>query len=278
MKKNRLWVISLLAVVSLLMASLGTVAFASEVHEHEKGNYTPIDAERHSFSCTKCGGDCGTEPHTFVGTTCEKKCAYCGYTVYEHTYEKKTVKATCTEGGYTKYTCTKCGDSYKKNKTEKLYHWFGEWTPNGNDSHSATCKREGCGQSTNIGCETFGYTLNGVSCTLCPVCGENADGTRLELVEAATATSEKLPEGELVLRKNDEIMSVGFEYAGRLTQPTKPVTVTLPAADVEGYTLSVLNADGTETALETTVDGENAGFTLDFGEAKVVLIHMTAAA
>ncbi len=262
--------------------------------------YSVVGEFYHKSICNDCDAIISEkENHNFVKITDEEEvCIRCNYskpaspsslsekpdpeeteeTECEHEYEKKTVKATCTRGGYTKYTCTKCGDSYRKNKTSKLYHWFGEWMPHGNGGHTATCKRDGCGHSTSIGCETFEYALNGASYTLCPVCGENANGTHLELAEDATATSEKLPKGELVLRENDEIMSIGFEYGGKLTQPTKPVTVTLPAEVVNGYTLSILSADGSETAVETTADGENVSFTLDFGEAKVVLIHMTAAA
>ena len=34
--------------------------------------------------------------------------------VVEHVYEATTVAATCTSKGYTTYTCSKCGDSYKE--------------------------------------------------------------------------------------------------------------------------------------------------------------------
>ena len=35
-----------------------------------------------------------------------------------HTYELTEVAATCTEQGYTRYTCTECGDERKDNYTE----------------------------------------------------------------------------------------------------------------------------------------------------------------
>ena len=199
-------------------------------------------------------------------------CSSCGDTYtekHEHNY-----KLASTKNGDKTYTCTLCGDSYTKKHT----HWYGEWSYADDGKHTAECKIDGCKHTGKVACETFEYTLNDETFTLCPVCGHMDDDTRLELVEEATATGEALPKGELVLRENGELMSVGFEYAGKLTQPTKPVTVTLPAEAVEGYTLSILNADGTETALETTADGESISFTLDFGEAKVVLIHMVAAA
>ena len=60
------------------------------------------------------------------------------------------------------------------------------------------------------------------------------------------------------------MLSVGFEYGGRLTQPTGQVEISLPAALLDGYTLMLLDADGTETALSYTLNGDEATFTLDF--------------
>ncbi len=104
----------------------------------------------------------------------------------------------------------------------------------------------------------------------------NSD-TRLEIIENVDAEGEDLPKGEAIIRSNGEFMSIGFEYFGSLTQPVKPVTIAIPAEITEGYTLTIYAPDGTETALETTVDGETVQFTLDFGEAPVVLIHLTVA-
>ena len=44
---------------------------------------------------------------------------------HEHDYKEEVTAPTCTEGGYTTYTCT-CGASYTGNETEKLGHDFGE--------------------------------------------------------------------------------------------------------------------------------------------------------
>ena len=105
--------------------------------------------------------------------------------------------------------------------------------------------------------------------TLCPVCGEVSDGARLTLIEEAKATAQRLPRGELVLRIGDlqngeRVLSVGFEYVGRLTQPTGQVEISLPAALLDGYALMLLDADGAETALPYTLNGDEATFTLDF--------------
>ena len=91
----------------------------------------------------------------------------------------------------------------------------------------------------------------------------------MTLIEEAKATAQRLPRGELVLRIGDlqngeRMLSVGFEYGGRLTQPTGQVEITLPAAMLDGYALMLLDADGVETALPHTLNGDEATFTLDF--------------
>lgn len=44
-----------------------------------------------------------------------------------HTYEPVVLAPSCTEGGYTTYTCTVCGESYVDDATEALGHHFGQW-------------------------------------------------------------------------------------------------------------------------------------------------------
>ena len=41
-----------------------------------------------------------------------------------HDYEEEEILPTCTEKGYTRHTCTRCGDSYTDNETEALGHAF----------------------------------------------------------------------------------------------------------------------------------------------------------
>lgn len=42
-----------------------------------------------------------------------------------HRYESVVTAPTCSDGGYTMYTCI-CGDSYVDNRTEKLDHSYGD--------------------------------------------------------------------------------------------------------------------------------------------------------
>ena len=191
-----------------------------------------------------------------------------------HDYTEKVVKPTCGKGGYTLHTCKKCNDSYKDHQTKTLLHWYGEWTSNGDGTHSATCKREDCKHVGKTECAIVEFKQDEATRTLCPVCGNVSDGTHLALVEEVTAEGEHLPYGELVLRMGETangntLLSVCFEVSGKLSRPKGEVKITLPAELLNGGTLALLNADDTEIDLPHIVEGENAMFTLDFTDAEI---------
>lgn len=175
-------------------------------------------------------------------------------------YKARTINPTCTEDGCTRHACTRCGDTFTDRRAEKLWHWFGEWIPDADGTHNALCLREGCGYTGMVFCTPLEFVLTAededapFSLTLCPVCGEYADGARLALIEDAAAEAETaedaLPAGELTLRmgalgNGHVVMSVGFEYEGQLVQPKGLIRITLPATLLEGHTLSLVSADGT---------------------------------
>ena len=229
--------------------------------KHENAYYvvSPSDEECHVLYCPDCAeANPDDENAGYIGAD------------EPHDYEKKVTDATCTKGGKTVYTCKDCGYSKTEKKTKKLLHWFGEWSPVENGKHTATCKREDCDHVSTTACETVEYN----NVTICPVCGAVSEGDRMTMVEGATATASALPMGEVVVRANDSMMSVAFEYAGKMTQPTTEVTVTVPATAVEGKTLSIEAADGSETAIETTTDGDKVSFKLDFAGEKAVVISI----
>ena len=191
-----------------------------------------------------------------------------------HDYTEKVVKPTCGKGGYTLHTCKKCHDSYKDHQTKTLLHWYGEWTSNGDGTHSAICKRKDCKHVGKTECAIVEFKQDEATRTLCPVCGNVSDGTHLALVEEVTAEGEHLPYGELVLRMGETangntLLSVCFEVSGKLTRPKGEVKITMPAELLNGVTLALLNADDTEIDLPYIVEGENAVFTLDFTDAEI---------
>ena len=207
-------------------------------------------------------------------------CSRCDYTTKVeipapgHDYTEKVVKPTCEKGGYTLHTCKKCNDSYKDHQTKTLLHWYGEWTSNGDGTHSATCKRKDCKHVGKTECAIVEFKQAEATRTLCPVCGNVSDGTHLALVEEVKAEGEHLPYGELVLRMGETangntLLSVCFEVSGKLTRPKGEVKITLPAELLNGVTLALLNADDTEIDLPYIVEGENAVFTLDFTDAEI---------
>ena len=207
-------------------------------------------------------------------------CSRCDYTTKVeipapgHDYTEKVVKPTCEKGGYTLHTCKKCNDSYKDHQTKTLLHWYGEWTSNGDGTHSATCKRKDCKHVSKTECAIVEFKQDEATRTLCPVCGNVSDGIHLALVEEVTAEGEHLPYGELVLRMGETangntLLSVCFEVSGKLTQPKGEVKITMPADLLNGVTLALLNADDTEIDLPYIVEGENAVFTLNFTDAEI---------
>ena len=207
-------------------------------------------------------------------------CSRCDYTTKVeipapgHDYTEKVVKPTCEKVGYTLHTCKNCNDSYKDHQTKTLLHWYGEWTSNGDGTHSATCKRKDCKHVSKTECAIVEFKQDEATRTLCPVCGNVSDGTHLALVEEVTAEGEHLPYGELVLRMGETangntLLSVCFEVSGKLTQPKGEVKITMPAELLNGVTLALLNADGTEIDLPYIIEGENAVFTLDFTDAEI---------
>ena len=217
---------------------------------------------------------------TEIGWNEYDTCSRCDYTTKVeipapgHDYTEKVVKPTCGKGGYTLHTCKKCNDSYKDHQTKTLLHWYGEWTSNGDGTHSATCKRKDCKHVGKTECAIVEFKQDEATRTLCPVCGNVSDGTHLALVEEVKAEGEHLPYGELVLRigetaNGNTLLSVCFEVSGKLTQPKGEVKITMPAELLNGGTLALLNADDTEIDLPYIMEGENAVFTLDFTDAEL---------
>ncbi len=70
-------------------------------------------------------------------------------TEHTHSYTSSVTAPTCTEKGFTTYTCS-CGDTYVDDPTDALGHSYGEWVT----TKAATC--------TEVGTET----------RTCTICGE----------------------------------------------------------------------------------------------------------
>ena len=225
------------------------------------------------------------EQHAAKAPTCTEKgwnaydtCSRCDYTTYaeqpalNHDYQAVTVDPTCEADGYTIFTCSRCKDSYTADPTDKLGHQFGAWFPNGTGSQSASCLRDGCAHTGSTDCRKFTFrTAEGEALTFCPVCGQAENAAQLEKIEAATAwtNSGSLSAEDVTARTNGEYLSVAFETAGSLTQPTGRVRLALPAGLLEGKKLVRIAPDGTQTEMPFETERGKLIYTLDFANSEL---------
>ena len=223
--------------------------------------------------------------HAAKAPTCTEKgwnafdtCNNCNYTTYaelsalNHDYQAVTVEPTCETDGYTVFTCSRCKDSYTADPTDKLGHQFGAWSPNGTGAQSADCLRQGCAHTGSTDCRKFTFrTAEGETLTFCPVCGQAENAAQLEKIDAATAwtISGSLSAEDVTARTNGEYLSVAFETAGSLTQPTGRVRLALPAKLLEGKKLVRIAPDGTQTELPFEAKNGKLIFTLDFANSEL---------
>ena len=222
---------------------------------------------------------------TEIGWNAYKTCSRCDYTTYaelpalNHDYQAVTVEPTCETDGYTVFTCSRCKDSYTADPTDKLGHQFGAWSPNGTGSQSADCLRQGCAHTGSTDCRKFTFrTAEGETLTFCPVCGQAENAAQLEMIDAATAWPliGSLSAEDVTARTNGEYLSVAFETAGSLTQPTGRVRLALPAGLLEGKTLVRIAPDGTQTEMPFETKRGKIILTLDFvnSELPVMLFRL----
>ena len=277
-------------------------ACGGEYGEKDPNNHALVHPSAKAPTCTEIGWDaydlcvrCGYTTrkelpalnhdlvrHVAQAPTCTEKgwaydtCSRCDHTTYaelpalNHDYQAVTVEPTCETDGYTIFTCSRCKDSYTADPTDKLGHQFGAWSPNGTGSQSASCLRDGCAHTGSTDCRKFTFrTAEGETLIFCPVCGQAENAAQLEMIEAATAwaASGSLSAEDVTARTNGEYLSVAFETAGSLTQPTGRVRLALPAGLLEGKTLVRIAPDGTQTEMPFETERGKLLYTLDFADS-----------
>lgn len=143
---------------------------ACDVCEHEYETTSNAAACDHEVTNSKTCSKCGDSTVTVLPPT-------------GHTYTEKLVAATCSDGGYTEYTCH-CGFSYKSDITSAKGHDFLKsvtkpdcdsvgYTSYTCKTCSYFCKQDYVdplghalsGKMTEPDCENYGYTV--YSCGLC---------------------------------------------------------------------------------------------------------------
>ena len=121
--------------------------------EHQLNSTLSHDKEHHWYECSNpdCQVKTDMENHTAskmlkqidkmptctedgIGKVC-MVCETCGRELYSytytidasHSYSEVVTPPTCTSEGYTTYTCSVCGDSYKDKTKPATGHTWGEW-------------------------------------------------------------------------------------------------------------------------------------------------------
>ena len=123
--------------------------------------------------------------HSYVAKVTAPTCTEGGYTDYtcacgdsyrdnetealEHSYLSAVTAPTCEAGGFTTHTCTRCASSYVDAQTEKLGHSLSMTLSFDEKEHWIACTR--CGTKTQTGAHTPDFTEatveHGITCTLC---------------------------------------------------------------------------------------------------------------
>lgn len=114
------------------------------------------------YRCVRCGyhrleGDAaaGHVPGEAATCTTPQLCTKCDAVIVnalDHDYQEEVAEPTCTEMGYTTYTCSRCGDTYKGDYTDAAGHKPGDWIID----QEPTTDSEG---SKHKECEVCGETL-----------------------------------------------------------------------------------------------------------------------
>ena len=151
---------------------------------HDGDKTLQHDETHHWYVCRKCGAEFDRAEHSGGTATCTAKavCSTCqtaygelgGHTLTKH----DAVDATCTAPGNVEYWhCSVCGKNFSDSEgkgeltevaTPALNHNWGEWTSNGNGTHTRTCQRD------NRHTETENCSGGSATCTnaaICTSCG-----------------------------------------------------------------------------------------------------------
>ncbi len=148
--------------------------------------WNTINIERDNEALTNATIHCTGETHTH--NYVDGACTICGAKDPnyggKHNYTKEVTEPTCTEEGYTTYTCTLCSYSYTSDKTPATGH-----SPELRNAVESTCTEAGytgdevctiCGDVLSQGevIEATGHHFKGNTCTVCGDTRSTADTIR----------------------------------------------------------------------------------------------------
>lgn len=111
---------------------------------HSYGAWASNNNGTHKHVCSVCGavesaacvyGTVVTPPTCTEAGYTTYTCTVCAYSyqgnpvaALGHDYQASVTPPTCTAGGYTTHTCSRCNNSYQDSQTDPLGHDFGAWS------------------------------------------------------------------------------------------------------------------------------------------------------
>jgi hypothetical protein len=227
---------------------------------------------------------------TTTGLTEGSHCSVCGEVLTEqevipalrHDYSVvEIVHRTCEKDGYTLMRCTRCGNEYMDNIQPHFAHWYGLWTPAGGGIHNAECIR-GCGHISSASCTPLEIVLEGITMSVCPVCGAiignetfNPDGLAMAAVDSAVVSKTNQAElptrGELIIRSMGKplgedsdvlcLYTISYEHAGKIVE-TGALQISVPLSEgTPAFRLVLIDESGAYTEVPYVVVNDMLAFT-----------------
>lgn len=167
------------------------------------------NGNNNSGECVHEYTDVVTEPTCTTGGYTTHTCSKCGDVKKDtevaakgHTYTDKVTAPTCSADGYTTHTCTACQSSYKDTYVTMLGHQYDYANATSNSVSCTSCTG---GSSTYTWTPQSGFTYKFRSCTV-----NGKHGYRIEYFEGTLPSTLKLPavyDGEPVLEIDAEAFS-----------------------------------------------------------------------
>lgn len=232
------------------------------------------------YRCVRCGyhrleGDeaAGHIPGDPATCAAPQLCTRCGAVIEKalgHDYKAEVTAPTCTEMGYTVYTCTRCGDSYKGDYTDPTGHKPGDWIidkePTTDSEGSKHKECENCGEKLET--EEIPKIYNQATTDSK---GEAIVGGYLVIV-TDTDTKDPVANATVTLNK-DNTLSIRLpnsrllDYADQITVTVLLVKDKSPVQDMfiavtdknSNYCADKTNASGQITVPDTTGKTNNDG-------------------
>lgn len=134
---------------------------------HDRVDPTCTEKGREGYwICSSCGRSYSDE----AGTVEVTDLSMLDIPALGHDFEETVTAPTCTEKGYTTYTCRRCGYTYKGEETAALGHDFSTDWSSDSTGHWHVCRR--CGIKSVVKAHKFGpWKHTGSHTHECTVCG-----------------------------------------------------------------------------------------------------------